>query len=99
MILIANGNATRIGISTSEGDFAAVKNGKIYGPKIEDGQFYNMKMPMFDAQNRRIGILVMEIACTDATSEEDADQKAAAIRDEISKKISSLESLFATTGN
>jgi len=97
MILIANGNATRIGISTSEGDFAAVKNGKIYGPKIEDGQFYNMKMPMFDAQGRSIGILVMEIAGTDAASEEDAAQKAAAIRKEVESKIPSLESLFVTT--
>jgi DNA-binding beta-propeller fold protein YncE len=96
MVIVANGNATRIGIPTSEGDFAAVKSGKIYGPKIEDGQFYNMKMLMFDAQGRKIGILVMEIPCTDATSEEDAASKAAAIRDEVSKKIPSLESLFVT---
>jgi hypothetical protein len=94
MILIANGNATRLGIRTSDGDFAAVKSGGIYGPRIEDGQFYNMKMPMFDAQGRRIGILVMEIACTDAVSEKDAAQKAAVIRDEVSKKIPSLDALF-----
>jgi hypothetical protein len=94
MILIANGNAIRIGIHTSASDFAAVKSGGIYGPRIEDGEFYNMKMPMFDAQGRRIGILVMEIACTDAVSEEDAAQKAATIRDEVAKKIPSLESLF-----
>jgi DNA-binding beta-propeller fold protein YncE len=100
MILIANGNATRLGIRTSEGDFAAVKSGKIYGPRIEDGNFYNMKMPMFDAQGRPIGILVMEIAGTDAASEEDAAQKAAAIRKEVESKIPSLESLFlATTGD
>lgn len=99
MVIVANGNATRIGIPTSESDFAAVKSGKIYGPRIEDGQFYNMKMPMFDAQGRTIGILVMEIACTDAISEEDAAQKAAVIRDEVSKKISSLDSLFASATN
>jgi hypothetical protein len=97
MILIANGNATRLGIRTSDGDFAAVKSGKIYGPKIQDGNFYNMKMPMFDAQGRPIGILVMEIAGTDAASEEDAAQKAAAIRKEVESKIPSLESLFVTT--
>jgi hypothetical protein len=100
MILIANGNSTRLGIRTSQSDFAAVKSGGIYGPKIEDGEFYNMKMPVFDAQGRGIGILVMEIACTDAVSEEDAARKAAVIRDEVSKKIPSLESLFVTpTGN
>jgi DNA-binding beta-propeller fold protein YncE len=97
MILIANGNSTRLGILTSQSDFAAVKSGGIYGPKIADGEFYNMKMPMFDAQGRGIGILVMEIACTDAVSEEDAARKAAVIRDEVSKKIPSLESLFVTS--
>ncbi len=97
MILIANGNATRLGIRTSAGDFAAVKSGKIYGPRIADGNFYNMKMPMFDAQGRPIGILVMEIAGTDAASEEDAAQKALAIRKEVESKIPSLESLFVAT--
>jgi DNA-binding beta-propeller fold protein YncE len=94
MILIANGNATRIGIRTSPADFAAIKSGGIYGPKIEDGEFYNMKMSMSDAQGRPIGILVMEIACTDAVSEEDAARKAASIRNEVSQKIPSLEYLF-----
>ena len=99
MILIANGNATRIGIRTSPGDFAAVKSGGIYGPRIADGEFYNMKMPMFDAQGRRIGILVMEIACTDAVSEEDAARKAESIRKEVSQKIPSLEFLFSQTAH
>jgi hypothetical protein len=39
----------------------------------------------------------MEIAGTDAASEEDAAQKAAAIRKEVESKIPSLESLFVTT--
>jgi hypothetical protein len=95
MVIIANGNATRIGIPTSKSDFAAVKEGKIYGPKIDDGQFYNMKMFLFDAHHRQIGILVMEIACTDATSEADAANKADAIRREIAAKISDGNALFA----
>lgn len=95
MILIANGNETRLGIHTSESDFSAVKEGKIYGPRIADGEFYNMKMPMFDAQHRKIGILVMEIACTDAASEQDAAQKADRIRNEVAAQIPDLDSLFA----
>jgi hypothetical protein len=95
MVLIANGNATRIGIHTSESDFAAVKSGKTFGPRNADGNFYNMKMPMFDAQHRSIGILVMEIACSDALSEEDAARKAEGIRDELARKIPSLDALFA----
>jgi DNA-binding beta-propeller fold protein YncE len=94
MILIANGNATRLGIHTSPGDFAAVKDGKTYGPLIADGGFYNMKMPMFDAKGNRIGILVMEIPDTTAFSEEDAARRAEAIRKELADKIPSLESLF-----
>jgi DNA-binding beta-propeller fold protein YncE len=96
MILIANGNATRIGIRTSEGDFTAVQSGTTYGPRIEDGEFYNMKMLLFDAQGRRIGILVMEIACSDAVNEDDAARKAEGIRNEVEKKIPNLGSLFAT---
>jgi hypothetical protein len=99
MILIANGNEARLGIHTSEGDFAAVKDSKTYGPRNADGEFYNMKMPMFDAQNRRIGILVMEIACTDATSEEDAARKAERIRAELQAKIPDLNALFAVQQN
>ena len=95
MILIANGNATRLGIHTSPGDFAAVEGGKTYGPRIADGDFYNMKMPMFDAEGRSIGILVMEIPCTYATSEQDAARKAESIRAELAKKIPSLNALFS----
>jgi DNA-binding beta-propeller fold protein YncE len=94
MILIANGNATRLGIHTSPGDFAAVKDGKTYGPRSADGAFYNMKMPMFDASGRPIGILVMEIPDTTASSEEDAARRAEAIRKELADKIPNLEWLF-----
>jgi hypothetical protein len=94
MILIANGNATRLGIHTSPGDFAAVKSGKTYGPPIADGGFYNIKMPMFDAQGRGIGILVMEIPDTSATSEADAARQAEAIRKEVASQTPSLAWLF-----
>jgi hypothetical protein len=94
MILIANGNATRLGIHTSAGDFAAVKDGKTFGPYIADGGFYNMKMPMFDAKGRSIGILVMEIPGTSASSEQEAAHQAEAIRTELSGEIPGLERLF-----
>jgi hypothetical protein len=94
MILIANGNATRLGIHTSDGDFAAVQGGNTYGPHSADGGFYNMKMPMFDAQGRPIGILVMEIPDTSAASEGDAARQAEAIRKELAAKIPNLEWLF-----
>lgn len=94
MILIANGNETRVGIHTSAGDLAAVKEGKTYGPLVGDGGFYNMKLPMMDASGRPIGILVMEIAATDATDETSAARKAEMIRAELAAKIGNLQALF-----
>lgn len=93
-ILIANGNVTRLGIRTTDGDFAAVKDGKTYGPKIENGSFYNMKLPMFDCQGSRIRLLVMEIPSTSARDADDAGRQAEAIRTEVAQKIPNLQSLF-----
>jgi hypothetical protein len=96
MVIIANVNETRIGVHTSASDFAGTKDGKITGPRINDGQFFNMKMPMFDAQGKTIGILVMEIPWTDAANEQDAARQAESIRAEIAKKIPAVDALFAT---
>jgi DNA-binding beta-propeller fold protein YncE len=94
MVITANGNATRLGVRTTDRDFAAVRDGKTYCAKIDDGAFYNLKMPMIDAQGRHIGILVMEIPYTSAKDEADASHQAESIRDEVKQKIPSLESLF-----
>jgi hypothetical protein len=96
MVIVANGNATRIGVRTTDRDFAAVKDGKTYCARIDDGAFYNLKMPMFDAQGRHIGILVMEIPYTSAADELDAIRQAENIRKELEQKIPSLESLFGS---
>jgi hypothetical protein len=53
-----------------------------------------MKMPMFDAKGRPIGILVMEIPATSASNEQDAAHQAEMIRKELSEKIPSLDRLF-----
>ncbi len=94
MVIIANVNETRIGVHTSQSDFAGTKDGKITGPRIADGEFFNMKMPMFDAQGKKIGILVMEIPWTDAANEEEAARQADQIRSEVAKKIPSVGALF-----
>jgi DNA-binding beta-propeller fold protein YncE len=99
MVIIANVNESRLGVHTSASDFAGTKDGKITGPRIADGEFFNMKMPMFDAQGKTIGILVMEIPYTDAANEEEAAREADAIRSEIAKKIPSVDILFSTKSN
>lgn len=97
-VLLANGNATRRGIRTTPGDFAAVASAKPYGPLIADGSFYNIKLPMFDAAGRHIGLIVMEIPTSAARDQHDAIVKAEKIRKEVSLKIPSLDSLFGHGG-
>ncbi len=93
-VIIANGNATRRGIKTTDGDFEAVKSGKTSCVRKDNGSFYNMKMPMFDAAGKRIGILVMEIPYTSAKDDEEAIRMAESIRGQMAKQIPDLDSLF-----
>jgi hypothetical protein len=94
-VIIANGNATRRGIKTTDGDFKAIASGSTYNKAIEDGSFYNLKMPMFDASGRRIGLLVMEIPFTSAKDDTAATAMAESIRGELAAQIPSLSALFA----
>ncbi len=93
-VIIANGNAARIGIQSTEGDLAAVKDGKSYCVKKNDGSFFNVKLPMFDAAGRTIGILVMEIPFTSTADEAGALSKAEGIRQELAQRIPDLSRLF-----
>jgi DNA-binding beta-propeller fold protein YncE len=93
-VIVANANASRIGVKSSAGDLDAVKEGATYCVKRDDGSFYNVKMPMFDASNRRIGILVMELPYTSATDQADAVRQAEQLRAELAHQIPSLSALF-----
>src|ERR1700760_3237310 len=92
-VILENANSAQMGIKTSQGDFDAVREGKTSCVKREDGAYYNMKMPMFDARNRRIGILVMEIPFTAVKDDAAAIQRSEEIRGELSRQISSLDAL------
>jgi len=87
------------GLRPPRGDFEAVAPGKIYGKRVEDGSYYNMKMPIFDASNRRIGLLVMEVPFTSVNDDESAVKFAESIRSELEKQIPSLEALFSTNSS
>jgi DNA-binding beta-propeller fold protein YncE len=93
-VILANANSTRVGVKTTQSDFDAVKEGKTSCAKREDGAYYNMKMPMFDAANRRIGILVMEIPFTAVRDEAGAVQRAEELRSELSRQIPAFGALF-----
>jgi DNA-binding beta-propeller fold protein YncE len=93
-VIIANANTARIGFKSSDGDLAAVKDGKTYCAKRDDGSFFNAKLPLKDASGNTIGILVMEIPFTSASNETEAVQKAESIRQELAQQIPAYDSLF-----
>ena len=93
-MIIANANTARIGVKSSEGDLEAVKDGKTYCAKKDDGAFFNIKLPLLDASGRNIGILVMEIPYTSASDETQAVRKAEEIRHELAQQIPDHDSLF-----
>jgi len=98
-VIIANANMSRIGVKSSDGDLDAVKDGNTYCVKRDDGSFYNIKMPMFDAAGRKIGILVMEIPYTSATDEPDSVRQAEELRMELARQIPSYGALFQASLN
>ncbi len=92
-VIIANGNATRVGIPTTAADFRAVASGRTYGPDI-DGIYYNIKMPLYASSGARIGLLVMEIPRTSAVDANDAARIAESIRRSMSARIPNAAALF-----
>jgi hypothetical protein len=93
-VIIANANTSRIGVPSSAGDLDAVKDGKTYCAKKDDGAFFNMKLPLQDASGHTIGILVMEIPFTSAAGEAEAIRQAEAIRHELAQQIPDRDWLF-----
>ena len=93
-VIIANGNTSRIGFKSTQGDLDAVKDGKTYCSKKENGSFFNMKLPLLNTSGQRIGILVMEIPFTSAVDDADAIHKAESIRAELAQKIPTVSKLF-----
>jgi hypothetical protein len=93
-VIIANANTSRIGIPSSAGDLDAVKGGKTYCVRKDDGSFFNLKLPLQDASGRVIGILVMEIPYTSAVDDSEAIRKAEEIRRELAQQIPDYQALF-----
>jgi hypothetical protein len=93
-VIIANANTSRIGIKSSAGDLEAVKDGKTYCVKKDDGDFFNLKLPLRDASGRTIGILVMEMPATSAADQAEAIRKAEEIRQELARQITDHKALF-----
>jgi DNA-binding beta-propeller fold protein YncE len=93
-VVIANGNLGKIGKESSEKDFADIRSGATYCHPDEEGAFYDMKLNMFDASGRKVGMLVMEIPFNAVKDSADAIGLAEKIRKEMSAQIPSLNALF-----
>jgi len=93
-VIIANANTARIGAKSSAGDLDAVKEGKTYCAKKDDGAFFSLKLPLLDASGRNIGILVMELPFTSAADETQAVRRAEEIRHELAQQIPDYKALF-----
>jgi hypothetical protein len=51
-VILANGNIPKIGKATSPEDFVSVSSGNAWCKKDVQGEFYDIKMPMFDGSGR-----------------------------------------------
>lgn len=93
--IVANAIPGKIGKVSSPNDLTVVATGqpKVY-PHPEEGGFFDLGLPLTDAQHRPIGMMVMEIPYKDAATEQEALAKGLRIRDEITSRITSKQALF-----
>lgn len=93
--IIANPVTSKIGKVSSARDLTVVTSGqpKVY-PHPEEGGFFDLGLPMFDAGKRPIGLMVMEVPYKFAMNSDDALAIGLKIRDEIAAQIPDKQALF-----
>ena len=95
--IIANPIPSKIGKESSGSDLTVVSSRKPFAKADEKGKFYDLRLPISDASDNFIGIVVMEVPFNAATDLNDALAKAATVRDELQKKIPGHDQLFQAT--
>jgi hypothetical protein len=93
-IIIACSVPSKIGKKSSIADLQVEHSGKPTVKTVTDKQFYDLALPLSDAQNHSVGMIVIEMRFTGARSPEDSLTKAWAIVKEMESKIPDLEALF-----
>ncbi len=93
--IIACSVPSKIGKKSSPGDLAVEHTGKASVKTNTEGSFYDLALPLSDAGQHSIGMIVMEMRFSGASSPEDAVHKAEAIRDAMQTRIASRDALFA----
>ncbi len=93
--IIACSVPSKIGKKSSPADLDVERSGKPTVKPVNDGSFYDLALPLADASRRPIGMMVMEMRFSGASSPDDAVQKAVTIRDSIQGQIPNLQALFS----
>jgi hypothetical protein len=93
--IIASPITSKIGKVSSAADLTVITSdsSKVY-PHAEEGGFFDLGLPLWDAEKRPIGMMVMEIPYKKAATKEEALSMGSKIRDEIAAKIPSYAALF-----
>jgi hypothetical protein len=93
--IIANAIPSKIGKVSSAADLTVITSdsSKVY-LHAEEGGFFDLGLPMWDAEKRPIGMIVMEVPYKNAATKDEALSMGSKIRDEIAAKIPSYATLF-----
>ena len=93
--IIANPIASKIGKISSAADLTVVTSGEAAAyPHPEEGGFFDLGLPLNDAQGAAIGLMVLEIPYSYASTKEEALTDGLKIRDEVAAKIPNKAALF-----
>ncbi len=93
-LIIACSVPSKIGKQSSPGDLATEHSGKPSVKTVTDRSFYDLALPLHDASKQPIGMIVMEMRFSRASSADDAVAKAQVITDSVEQQIPSRDALF-----
>ncbi len=94
-VIVACSVPTKIGKKSSPADLEVEHSGKAAVKTNTAESFYDLALPLKDSNGRAIGLTVMEMKFSGATSADDAVQKAEVIENGLERQVSSLSALFA----
>ena len=93
-LIVACSVPSKIGKKSSANDLEIEHTAKPSVKTISDKSFYDLALPLLDARRRSIGMVVMEMRFSGASSPEEAVAKAEAITNVLEQQIPTRDALF-----
>ncbi len=93
-VIIACSVPSKIGKKSSAGDLETEHAGKPSVKTVSEKSFYDLALPLNDANKHPIGMIVMEMRFSGAADADDALKKAQAITNEVERQIDGRDALF-----